>query len=108
MEERSTETTTVTQGEAWARSGCGWFLGFVVLSWIASQNPGWEAAAFLLLLLAIASPFFGMKFSRGAIKGPCPYCESEVIVGDAVNAMDCPICKKRILVRTGSYHRVPP
>lgn len=55
--------------------------------------------------------FFVKSQSRGAWKGNCPHCESEVAFAPdfqrpdeiVVSGFDCPICKGRIILKNQSF-----
>lgn len=62
--------------------------GFLIIPFI-----GWIISA-ILLLIAV-----GALLQLPQYKGNCPYCSSEVTAGLQSPGVDCPACKKRILVK---------
>lgn len=44
-----------------------------------------------------------MRRRLGLWTGDCPHCSQTVSVGEAIAAFDCPICKRRILVKDGEF-----
>ena len=56
------------------------------------------------MLAGIIAPFYGMAV--GTLRGPCPYCGHEVFVGADRPGVNCPACKKRIVVRDRVFVRV--
>jgi hypothetical protein len=52
---------------------------------------------------------WGVRKRRGLWSGLCPYCAQEVSIthgSGGVNAFDCPICKRRILLKDGRFQIV--
>jgi uncharacterized Zn finger protein (UPF0148 family) len=81
---------------------------------------GWVLGP-IIILGSLAFPFmsgaFGMKagisYSGGiTLRKPCPYCGGVVAVNLKVSdsgkvfGMDCPVCKKRFVVKGQSFHAV--
>lgn len=54
------------------------------------------------LLAFIIGPIMGLA----QIKGPCPYCGSKVRATKTQPGVDCPACKKRIVIRDNMFFRV--
>ena len=80
----------------------GWILGPIII--------------FTGVISPLAGIFNGAKDSLGAprmyylIQGPCPYCSGSNATRsndlNTVAGIDCPICKKRIVVRNGDFWKV--
>jgi len=65
------------------------------------------------LLISLITIGFGFAFmehkqpSPPVLKGQCPYCDTAIEVPDqAAGGADCPVCKKRIVVRDQKFHQV--
>ena len=54
-----------------------------------------------LILIGIAYPLIG----RSLIKGPCPYCGSEVSAFGFKTGITCLACKERIAIRDMKFFR---
>ena len=54
-------------------------------------------AGFVMLFIG---PFLGAR----ALKGACPYCRSVVL--SASRGFNCPVCKRRIVVRGAKFMRI--
>jgi DNA-directed RNA polymerase subunit RPC12/RpoP len=52
-----------------------------------------------LILIGVGSPIMGSLVGLGSIKGPCPWCGGVVVTPLRSHGVDCPSCKKRVVVR---------
>jgi predicted RNA-binding Zn-ribbon protein involved in translation (DUF1610 family) len=68
------------------------------------------ACCFPLLIFAFYLPFELAKEvasdAPSILQGKCPYCEMLLNVGEGSLGVDCPICKKRIVVKNMRFYRV--
>lgn len=89
----------------------GWFffiVGIGVLIWLAITLFSWgytvwgTIAAIGTVLLAIFMD--GIISSR--IQGPCPHCSSWVVALEGNQGIDCPGCKRRLLIRDKKFYPV--
>jgi len=99
-------------------SGCGAAILAFIIGGLVSLIPvvGWILGPFIIFAGAII-PFKnfwdgikGETRTMQFIEGPCPYCTGEVSVHvdnfDEVIGRDCPICKKRFVVREKQFWAV--
>lgn len=54
-----------------------------------------------LLIAGLVLPLIMMRdlFKRNEVSGPCPYCSVEIKTSDATIRLQCPACRRLILVR---------
>ena len=63
----------------------------------------WPVGA-VCMLAGLIVPLYGMAV--GTLRGPCPYCGHDVLVGADMSGINCPACKKRIVVRDREFVRI--
>jgi DNA-directed RNA polymerase subunit RPC12/RpoP len=59
-----------------------------------------------IILMGLLAPFLGSLIGLGSIKGPCPYCGSSVTSTIGQVGVDCPACKKRIVIKDKKFFQV--
>jgi DNA-directed RNA polymerase subunit RPC12/RpoP len=54
-----------------------------------------------LLLAGIAVPLIMMRdqFKQSEVAGPCPYCGAQIKTSDATIRLECPACRRLIVVK---------
>ena len=54
-----------------------------------------------LLLAGLVLPLIMMRdlFKQNEVTGPCPYCSAPIKTSDATIRLECPACKRLIVVR---------
>jgi hypothetical protein len=57
-----------------------------------------------IILAGFVMPFIGPFLGARALKGACPYCRSVVL--SASRGFNCPVCKRRIVVRGTRFMRI--
>lgn len=57
-----------------------------------------------LIILGIVMFFISPLLGLGAVKGDCPWCGTTVTV--MAKGEDCPICKKRIVVKDKKFIKI--
>ncbi|MBD3367166.1 MAG: hypothetical protein GF405_03185 [Candidatus Eisenbacteria bacterium] len=102
-----TETTS-DRGQGFA-SGClsGWALGLVLIVLGLLLTFTWIGAVIgiPMIIIGIIVPFVVPFFGLRAVRGPCPYCGSEVRSGRTDPLVRCRTCGRVIVVRDGRYYR---
>jgi predicted RNA-binding Zn-ribbon protein involved in translation (DUF1610 family) len=61
-----------------------------------------------LLMAGLLVPVFMMRdlFGKNEISSTCPYCGEPIKTTDATIRLNCPKCKRKIVVRNGQFHQV--
>lgn len=59
-----------------------------------------------LIIAGIVAPFLYSIMGLAGRKGKCPFCDFEVKSPIAQDAMNCPICKNRIIIRDNKFIRL--
>ncbi len=59
-----------------------------------------------LIIGGILVPFLGSVMGLGTVKGECPWCETAVTSPLASKGFDCPVCKKRIVIREKNFVKI--
>jgi len=54
----------------------------------------------------ILAPFLAPLMGLGALKGECPWCGTQVTSPMASQGVDCPACKKRIVIKDKRFIKV--
>ncbi|MEP6742169.1 MAG: hypothetical protein ABJB61_06685 [bacterium] len=54
-----------------------------------------------LLIAGLVLPLIMMRdlFKQNLVSGPCPYCANPIRTSDATLSLQCPACKKVVMVR---------
>lgn len=88
--------------------GCGfWLVIFGVL--LSLTGIGAIIGIPLIIMglsLPIVSAMFGLVTGSLMLKGKCPYCDSNITVANITGGIDCPACKKRLLMRNKKFVNV--
>jgi len=82
------------------------FIGGLVLSLTLGMGSGIGLVFGIPLLIAgLVVPLFMMRdiFSRNEIEGSCPNCGTSLKTTDATFSLDCPSCKRRLVVRNMKF-----
>jgi predicted RNA-binding Zn-ribbon protein involved in translation (DUF1610 family) len=60
-----------------------------------------------LLLAGLVVPLIMLRglFKLNEVEGPCPYCAAPIKTSDATIRLECPNCKKEIVVRDMKLYR---
>lgn len=63
-----------------------------------------------LLVAGLLVPIFMSRdlFTRHELTEPCPYCGTQIKTTDSMSRLECPKCRKMILVREAHYHKTEP
>lgn len=59
-----------------------------------------------LLIAGIALPIYLAYAWGGALRGPCPYCGSQLFAEAGQPGVTCQACRKRVVVREKHFFRV--
>ncbi|MHB9070956.1 MAG: hypothetical protein ACYC54_11390 [Sedimentisphaerales bacterium] len=59
-----------------------------------------------LIIIALLAPFFGGLLGLGARKCKCPWCETQISSFMTSKGIDCPACKKRIVIKGKKFIKV--
>ncbi len=59
-----------------------------------------------LIIAGLIVPFFYSVAALAGRKGNCPYCDFEVESPIAQDAMNCPVCKNRIIIKNNKFIRL--
>ena len=59
-----------------------------------------------LILAGLLAPFLGPLMGLGALKGECPWCGTQVISPMASLGVDCPACKRRIVIKGKRFIKI--
>ncbi len=97
-------------GMGFMGAGCGiWLVIFGVLL----SLTGIGAIIGIPLILAglgvpVVSTLLGLVggLGWGMLKGKCPHCDSDITAAKISVGMDCPACKKRLLIRNKKFVKV--
>ncbi|MFN2491487.1 MAG: hypothetical protein ABR501_01210 [Pyrinomonadaceae bacterium] len=60
-----------------------------------------------LLLAGLILPLIMMRglFKKNEVKGACPYCAAPINTSDATIRLECPACKRLVIVRDMQLYR---
>ncbi len=88
--------------------GCGFWL--VLLGVLLSLTGIGAIIGIPLILVGIGLPMgsamAGLIPGWLMLKGKCPHCDSDITVANFSSGMDCPACKKRLLIRNKKFVKV--
>jgi DNA-directed RNA polymerase subunit RPC12/RpoP len=56
-----------------------------------------------LIFGAIFAPFLGAGMGLSTIKGPCPFCGYQLTAQPTDPGINCPACKKRVVIRDKKF-----
>src|ERR1035438_8397569 len=59
-----------------------------------------------VILAGLLAPVLGPLLGLGALKGRCPWCGTVVTSATAAKGIDCPACKKRIVIRDKRFIKI--
>lgn len=59
-----------------------------------------------LIIIALISPIVGGVVGLAARKGECPWCGTTVTHFNTSKGIDCPTCKKRIVIKKNKYIKI--
>jgi hypothetical protein len=108
--QQSSHTDTTSDKGTGALAGCafGWTFGLVliVLGLILTFTGIGAIIGVPMIIVGVVLPFVGPFLGLANIKGPCPYCGSDVHATKTQPGVTCPACQRRIIIRGGQYHRV--
>ena len=85
--------------------GIGWLVGFwLILIGVILCFTGIGAILGIPLIIGgILMPILGAAMGLSRIKGACPYCGSTVGALKKSPGVNCPGCKKRLVIRDGGF-----
>jgi DNA-directed RNA polymerase subunit RPC12/RpoP len=86
--------------------GCG-AAGFVIIVGGLLTATGIGAIIGIpLIIVGFILPFLTTFMGYGGLKGKCPWCETEIENPYPLSGMDCPACKKRIVIRGNKFVKI--
>ena len=92
--------------------GLGYFVGWGCMFWVGLLLCFTGIGAIIgapMLLVGLALPFItGPLMAYLMVKGTCPYCSGVVSFAKSALGVDCPSCKKRIIVRNNVLLKIDP
>jgi uncharacterized Zn finger protein (UPF0148 family) len=59
-----------------------------------------------LILFGLLSPFIGALLGWTGLKGQCPWCAAPITSPAGAQGIDCPACKKRIVIRDRRFIKI--
>jgi len=57
---------------------------------------------FLMLMVSGFLSLFGKK-KIPAFQGACPHCAGQIVIAQTLQAIDCPLCKSRVINNNGRF-----
>ncbi len=89
--------------------GClaGWGMAsiFIVIGILLSLTGVGAIIGIPLIIGGFFMPFLGPLIGLANIKGDCPYCGNVVTAMSTKPGIDCPACKKRIIIKDKNFYR---
>lgn len=86
---------------SWGPAGCLFLIGVLLCLTGVGAFVGVP-----LIIVALLLPFLGTLMGLGAVKGECPWCGMPVVGASAAKGIDCPACKKRIVIKDRKFIRI--
>ncbi len=77
------------------------FIGGLVISLTLGEGTIGLIFGIPLLIAGLVLPLIMMRdmFTQNEVKGPCPYCSTQIKTSDATIRLRCPTCGKEVAVR---------